>query len=295
MSLIEHLEKLRHFYRLTSYRSIKNGALGMGLSQAGLSKSISSLESVLDTQLFTRSNDGLVLTKEGELVSSAAKRILDEANKVEINLRSLKAAKVPAKFKIGMYDSIAIYFYPNLSAYLKEIYPEVELELVVDRSSNLSSLVYRNKVDLAIGVNFKGDSDNEVFHLFEDYYSFYCSPKIDHLANLPYIFHPDAADKDGKTNLRYLSRFLEKKLAHHVYNIETIKGATVSGMGIGVLPTQVAKPLISQKLLIQIKIPKVQNIFGNHVIGFLTSKNIMKHHPEFVRDIYRLGKQWSKT
>lgn len=296
MALTEHLEKLRHFYRLASYRSIKSGAQGMGISQAGLSKSLASLENVLEVQLFTRSSEGLVLTKEGEIVLKATKKILSEAESVETNLRSLKAAKVPSKFKIGMYDSIAIYFFPNLSSYLKEIYPTIELELVVDRSSNLQDMIRKREIDLAVGVNFVASAENKNFELFEDHYAFFCSPKIaDDLNKRPLIFHPDAGDKNSISVATHVEKITATRLGHRVYNIETIKELTVLGYGIGVLPTQVAKPLLDQKLLVQTKITKMPNLFGQHSIGFLATNAILKRHQEFVEDIYRLGIRWSKN
>lgn len=296
MPLIEHLEKLRHFYRLVSYRSIKSGAKGMGISQAGLSKSIASLESVLEVQLFTRSNDGLVLTKEGEVVLNAAKKILNEANTVETHLRSLKAARAPSKFKIGMYDSIAIYLFPNLCTYLREIYPCVELALVVDRSSNLQSMVHQNQIDLALGVCFTENSNSKYFQFFEDHYSFYTSSRSSgELTEMPIIFHPDASDDNKKITARHLSGLLATRLAYKVYNLETIKELTTLGCGIGVLPTRVANPLISQQLLIQVRLAKMSALFGKHSIGLLATKKIVKDHQEFVEDICRLSISWSKS
>lgn len=296
MSLAEHLEKLRHFHNLTNYRSINEGAKGMGMSQAGLSKSIASLEAVLEVNLFIRSQDGLMLTKEGALLLATTKRILLEATDFEANLRALKATEVPNKFRIGMYDSIAVYFFPDLVDYLKSIYPSVELELVVDSSSKLSKLVQQKDIDLAVGVNLKGTktAKTEYFPLFEDHFSFFMSPKVTESSNkLPLIFNPEVCDEDGTTIRNHLQHYTKGRVCHHTFNFETIKTLAALGLGIGILPTQVAKPLLQQKQLVPVKPPKVTHFFGKHSIGFLASVHFLNDHRDFVQDVYRLGQRWS--
>ena len=282
MSLIEHLEKLRHFYKLTSYKSINEGAQGMGISQAGLSKSIANLESVLETSLFNRSNEGLTLTKEGELVLQATKKILSEANNLETNLRSLKAAQIPESIAMGMYDSIAVYFFEELETYLGSVYPEVKLNLVVDKSSRLSELVEQKDLDIAIGVNLKEkNSATQFFPLFEDHFSFYVSPHFKKsTSDLPLLIHPDAEDQVGQSNSEYIQRVVKNRRLHQVYNFETLKALTIQGMGIGVLPTQVAKPLVRQKQLVSFEMTKTKQIFGSH---------------QFATDVMRLGDRWSRS
>lgn len=298
MALVEHLEKLRHFYKVTNYRSINEAAKGTGLSQAGLSKSIASLELALDAPLFLRSRDGLVLTKEGESLLNATKKIIDEANQVETNIRSLSASEFPDKIRIGMYDSIAVYFFPDFASYIKIVYPKVEIELVVKGSESLSNLVETGEIDIAIGVNLdlKKSSKSEFFLLFDDHYSFYVSPKVEsEQLRLPLIFYPGATGEKGSETPELLRKTLNRRVGHRVYNFETLKTLTSLGMGVGVLPSQVAKPLVQTSTLIAAKSFRIAQHFGRHSIGFLASAAFLVVHREFVQDIYRLGSRWAKT
>lgn len=298
MALSEHLEKLRHFQQLSSYRSLREGSLAMGISQAGLSKSIAALEDVLDTKLFLRTREGLILTKEGQEVLGTSTQILKEASDLETRLRSLKVSKAPTRLKIGMYDSIAVYFFAELQAYIATLYPEVDLQLTVDTSSTLSSMVHKGELDVAIGVNLDRNikSSVEFFKLFDDYYSFYISNRhaLDHEV-LPLLIHARADDHEGKTIESYLSSILRTRGAHRVFNFETLKTLTQQGFGIGVLPTQVARPLTKKGTLAPIQIPKTKHLFGLHSIGFLAAKDFLKSHRDFAEDIYRLGDRWSKS
>lgn len=298
MSLSEHLEKLRHFCKLTDYNSINEAAQGMGMSQAGLSKSLAALENALDAKLFVRSKDGLVLTKEGQLVLGATKKILNEAATLEANLRSLRTSKIPERVRVGMYDSVSVYLFPDLVSYLKVIYPSVEIELLVDKSINLAVAVENGSVDIAVGVNLRErqSSKAQFFMLFEDHYSFYCASKVvAEVSKLPLIIHPTATDETGRSNEDALSALMKNRNVHRAFNFETIKTLTTLGLGIGVLPTQVAKPLVRQNLLINTKLLKTQSLFGKHSIGFLVSSSFLKRHEDFATDIYRLGQRWAKN
>ena len=297
MALSEHLEKLRHFQRLANYRSLREGARAMGISQAGLSKSIAALEDVLGTQLFLRTRDGLVLTKEGKEVLTTSVNILQEAASLETRLRTLKVSKTPATLKIGMYDSIAVYFFSELEAYLAALYPEVDLRLMVDTSHELSRLVRQGELDIAIGVNLsRGQNETVTFvKLFDDYYSFYISNRHDiDQDNIPLLIHARADDHEGNTVESYLNSVLRKRRVHKVYNFETLKTLTQQGIGIGVLPTQVAKPLVKNGSLVSVQVPKAKHLFGPHDIGFLATSSFLKSHDAFAEDIYRLGDRWSK-
>lgn len=295
--LIEHLEKLRHFQRATQYRSISEAAEASGISQAGLSKSIAALESVLETQLFIRSPQGLILTKEGELALQVTKKILGEASSLEANLRSLKASKTPSRLRIGMYDSIAVYFFSDLAAYLSSVYQNLSIQLLVDTSTSLANAVKSGEIDMAIGVNLesKKNAKQDFFLLFEDQYSFYASAKKDgSKVDLPLLIHPQANDSDGTTIEEILSKIIARNGVHRIFNFETIKTLTLQGIGIGVLPTQVARPLVQQGQLQAVQIPKLKSTFGRHNIGFLASESLLQHHREFAQDVYRLGIRWSK-
>lgn len=298
MAIAEHLEKLRHFQKLSNYKSINEGSKAMGISQAGLSKSIASLESAIGASLFIRSNEGLLLTNEGELVLNAARRILDEAAALDANLRSLQAPTSPKQLRIGMYDSIAVYFFSDLLRYIQTIYHSVDLRLLVDTSDNLNQAIRKNEVDLSIGVNFarKKPPGSECFLLFEDHYSFYVSSKVEEKQEqLPLLIHPNADDIDGISVEKHLSGLISRRKVHHIHNFETLKTLTSQGFGIGVLPTQVARPLVELKQLKTVQVLKTRHLFGRHEIGFLASKGLMDKHREFANDLYRLGQHWSKS
>ncbi len=292
MALSEHLEKLRHFHKLTQFNSINEAAMNTGLSQAGLSKSLILLESELNCKLFKRSREGLTLTREGSELLEATKKILSEAAEVENRLRSLQASSTPRVLRIGMYDSIAVYFGIELSEYLKAVYPKVRMSLHADSSSRLFEQISSDQLDIVIGVNFPKSSKSGLtyHHLFDDHYSFYCvESNVQQMDELSVIVHPSATDETGAPLTKILARDLKGRNIHLVSNFETIKTLAQKGLGIGVMPTQVAAPLIASKELVSALPNQQRQHFGRHHIGFLVRDEVSNTFGDFIKDILRLG------
>jgi DNA-binding transcriptional LysR family regulator len=292
MALSDHVEKLNYFLKAAEFGSISRAAKTLRISQAGLSKSIVSLEQTIDAKLFIRSVNGIVLTKEGELVLAAAKEIFGNVSNLEMRLRSLKSADAPRELRIGMYDSIAVYMFSELSEYLKGIYPDLRIRLHVDSSSKLAERVMSGEIQLCIGANLEQPckKDFELFTLFTDYYSLYASHRHEKIeAGFAMFVHPEAKDQEDKKLVDYLNVLSQKPTIQDVYNFETIRMLIAKGSGVGVLPTRVAEPFVRSKALKQIAIPKFKSIFGRHDISFLTSKSFALKHRDFFVDIYNFG------
>lgn len=302
MALIEHLEKLRHFKRICQFNSIKSAAQATGISQAGLSKSLASLEEIVGVQLLVRSSAGVKLTKEGRLLLAAAEKITAEAESVEIEIKSLSQVKVPQFFRVGMYDSIAVYFFDTLNKYLQKTYPHVQIELVVDRSAKLFNMVESNEVDMCFGVASEDEIKKKLqsWVLYEDHFSFFMNPKCaEFVDEKPYIIYPEARVQISSTqemNMQdYIrSKKLTTKNVHHVFNFETVKTLTELRVGIGVLPNLVAQPLLASKRLVRVAPKNVPQFFGKHKIIMASKRSFENKHSVFLKDLLNLALDWTK-
>lgn len=296
--LSEHLEKLRYFSKLVHYRSLSEAAEAMHISQAGLSKSIAALENVLGVKLLKRSQTGVLLTKEGEMTLVAARKIMAEASHLETSLRAVNATPLPEKLRIGMYDSIAVYLFSEVDDYLRRIYTEVQMELYVNTSQQLLRALRAGALDLCIGVNLDLDlwAKGHFFQLFDDRYAFYMAPRLDGSeATAPLLIHPAARDRGGIPLEKHLASLLSQRTVHRVFNFETLKTLAVQGLGIAILPTRVAQPLISLRQLQEVPMPRYKRAFGQHRIGFLAAKSFLARHQEFAQDLYRIGHIWTRA
>lgn len=158
-------------------------------------------------------------TKEGLEVLESSNKILKEASELETRLRSLKVSKAPSALRIGMYDSIAVYFFAELAAYIGTLYPDVDLQMTADTSGSLAAMVQQGDLDVAIGVNLDRDTTGpvEFFKLFDHHYSFYASNRHEvNVEKLPFLIDARADDHDGKTIESYFSPLL--RVMSHAIN-----------------------------------------------------------------------------
>jgi DNA-binding transcriptional LysR family regulator len=298
MALIEHLEKIRHFHKMTQNKSINETSKKTGYSQAGLSKSLHLLELELGCRLFKRSREGLSLTKEGIEVLEFSETLIDLTASLERKLRALNSVPAPKILRIGMYDSIAIYFGVELSEYLRQVYPQVKLEIIADTSSNLIEHLDKDSIDLAIGVNFHRQQEKKLkfFKLFEDNYSLYTTSKnLNETIENSIVAHSQATDENGSSTVELFRNEIKGKRVHQVSNFETLKQLTVSGLGVGILPTLVAKPLVQAGQIVPYEARNTKKSKGKHSIGILVRIEAMSSYGDFISDIVRRGADWIKT
>lgn len=184
----------------------------------------------------------------------------------------------------------------ELQTYLQTIYPAVQFILSADTSSNLLQQLNQNNLDLIIGVNYKSSQNKQshYFQLFEDSYSYYKSnKKIQNENSL--IIHQNATDENGVKIHEFIKSDLKGKTIHTVQNFETLKQLVISGFGIGILPSLVAKPILALDQIVPHKTSKTKSQFGKHSIGVLARNEVLDSYKEFIHDIIRLGDRWIKT
>ena len=78
-----NLDLYKTFYYVAKNENITQAANELLISQPAVSKAIKTLERDLNTQLFTRKNDGVVLNNAGQLLYDKIKQYAEtEANKI---------------------------------------------------------------------------------------------------------------------------------------------------------------------------------------------------------------------
>lgn len=77
-----HIENLRFFYEVAQAKSISTVAKASHISQSALSQQLLKLEDNLNVKLFVRSNKGVTLTAEGEIVYKHCEMMLNTYGKM---------------------------------------------------------------------------------------------------------------------------------------------------------------------------------------------------------------------
>lgn len=134
------VEKTLHF---------KKAAEACNVSQSALSTAITELEKQLDLTIFERNNKQVLVTENGQLILTKARKIKIELDEL---LQISKLDKQPFfnPMKIGVIPTISPYLLPKVLPEVRRQYPDFKLRVIEEQSNKLVDLVREGEIDAAI-------------------------------------------------------------------------------------------------------------------------------------------------
>ena len=140
------LRSLEIFRTVASEGSVSRAADKLNRVQSNVSTRIRQLEKHLGKNLFIRTNRGLTLTADGQLLLSYANRLLQLSREATEALNQ----NVPrGVLRIGTMESTAVARLPEILSSYHELYPEVEIQIKTDVARGLVNRLLSNDVDVA--------------------------------------------------------------------------------------------------------------------------------------------------
>jgi len=273
--------------------SIKKATEKAFIGQPQLTKVIKQLEDVLEVELFIRSSKGVVLTKPGAELYQAARKILKITNESEFSIKSGEQ-KLKGNIRIGTYDSIARYFFPDFLKYFRAVMPDLNVFLETGRSSDILKKLSSNQIDIAVVVESEKAVSSKIQTkvIYRDSFGLYQSPSLTPDFNDKLIYF-EYGPNNTKTTMKSFG-FDESVVCD---NLETVKSLTEQSIGIGLLPHKVAKEGVLSKRLIPYNHSKIKgNSFDYHDILICYQKNNAAPENQFVfEEIQRFLDLWSKN
>lgn len=143
-----NLEQLKTFLAVIRLGGVRKAASGLNLTQPAVTARIKNLEETLACDLFDRTSGGMKLTKRGELLLAHAEKFERLSELVERDV--VDPAGVEGRLRLGVSETIAQCWLPDLVARLHGLYPRLEIELNVDISTHLRTGLLNREIDLAI-------------------------------------------------------------------------------------------------------------------------------------------------
>jgi len=140
-------DMLRSFIAIADSGSFSQAARQVHRTQSAVSMQIKKLEDLVGKMLLSREGRTAQLTHEGELLLGYARRI------VQLNDESLSLLKRPelaGAVRIGLPDDYAARFLPEILARFSRAFPQVQVEVICQPSSNLVPLLEEEKLDMAL-------------------------------------------------------------------------------------------------------------------------------------------------
>lgn len=236
------IRHIRMFVTVADQGGMSAAAKELHVSQPTVSQAIAELEKYYGVKLFERLSQRLYITKEGELMLSFSRHILDSFDRME-EAMDLTAEK--PVLQLGCSVTVGTCLIHDILDRVKEKMPNLQVLVTVTNSSDIEQAILTNEVDLGIVEGIIKSDELLTTPICEDELVLVCGKE-----------HPLA--KAGKVTAsmlqgqNYVSREsgsaernqLEKKLEEQGIqfvrsfcstNTEAIKNAVIRGRGIAVL------------------------------------------------------------
>ena len=147
--MIDNLNYYKIFYEVAKTGSISKAAENLYISQPAVSKSISNLESSLNTVLFNRSSRGVYLNDEGVLLYTHLKSAFESINRAEDELGRINELGI-GELRIGVSTSLCKHI---LLSYLKSfIAKSPHIKIVIDCHSTFNTIRQLQEGNIDIGM-----------------------------------------------------------------------------------------------------------------------------------------------
>ena len=261
-----NLLKYRAFTEIGEGKSFTEASETLGVSQSGISRMISDLETDWGFRLFERDRNGVQLTREGSALLPYAKALCSDFKSLESAVSGLKDPS-RGHLRIGVFSSVATYWIPKIVSRFKEDYPDVTYDLLLGDYAELEEWVAEGSADFAFSHKPSSpDLDWELLDMdeylavmrdddpmaMEDYCPAHC------LEGVPFML----LERGGRSEV---GNYLEENRVHPDIRFRTwddysVMSMVSSGLGIGVLPSLILKNLPDRVVTRPLKPPLFREI-----------------------------------
>ncbi|WP_142288270.1 LysR family transcriptional regulator [Bacillus sp. EAC] len=234
------IDDIRLMITLAEEKNMRKAAERLFVSQPALSQRLQNLEKQIGSELFIRSQKGLIITASGEIILNYAKRMEDTYQSMLEQLQILNS-DISGTLKIAVSSVVAQYWLPPVLKQYVSQFPDVQVSIFTGWSSEITNRLYENEVHLAIlrgNQNWFGEKEL----LFSDELLLVDTKKHD-LADYKEIQRPFIQFKSNSNYYQLIQSWWYEhfnSLPKHeivVDQIETCKQFVLNGLGFAILPS----------------------------------------------------------
>jgi DNA-binding transcriptional LysR family regulator len=286
--LIAHAQ-LPTFVAVAELLNLSAAARKLGITQTGATQRIKSLEQSLGATLFTRSRSGMRLTDEGRRLLRYCAEVSNLEGQFFSGIRGAGRTRTAELCIVGPMSLLAGRVVPRFGDIAVK-WPDLNVRFVVDSHANRLNQLKRGTCDLAfvrpheVGLELDSKLVKPVEYLLVATSKWKNRP-LEEILETEKLLAYHAGDTTG---LDYLRTF---QLLEHVERPRFCVSENVTlirllelGLGFGVLPREIAEPLIDDGTLVSL------NQGRTHKIPFALAWYPRKEMPDYFRAIVRLVK-----
>jgi DNA-binding transcriptional LysR family regulator len=279
--------QLPTFVAVAELLNLSAAARKIGISQTGATQRIKALEQSLGVTLFTRSRSGMRLTEEGRLLLRYCTEVSNLEGQFLAGISGGGETREVDLCIVGPMSLLAGRVVPRYREVAGK-WPNLNLRFVIDSNANRLNQLKRGACDLAfvfpheVGLELDSKLVRPVEYLLVATSKWKGRPLKQILKTEKLLaYHAgDTTGIDYLTAFRLLEGLRRSRLL--VNENVTLIRLLERGLGFGVLPREIAAPLIREKKLIAL------NQGRSHKIPFALAWYPRKELPDYFRQIVRM-------
>ena len=294
-----NINYLNSFLEVVKDNSISKAAKNLHMTQSALSQQIQALEKLLSCELMIRSNKGIGLTEEGEIVQSYSETLINIYENMLKELEQCKKSNMQ-NIKISSCSAVGQYLLPCTLHLYKKDRGGIKFSL----KSEDSKEVIDHVLDCSYDIGFIDSEVNldgiECFRICNNDLVFVYSSKrdipkdpltLEDIYSLPLIL-----SSEGTTTRELIKGLLSNNNINNLNiemeldSIEAIKASVIADHGVSILPYTSVKKEIYSKVL---KKATIAELNPSCKICMIYNKNMASkdHIRDFVDYIKRYGRE----
>ena len=228
------IDQLRSLVTISETNSFTQAAQQLFRTQPALSLQIKRLEEHVGTPLVQRNGRSISMTEAGQVLVDYARRILDLNEEA---LAKLSLTETEGKVRIGVLEEVAIGPLVDLLTKFGRLCTKVELELEVATSWNISKMIKKNEMCLAVA-NLQYAPEGSI-PLWQENYWWAYSMAHDLAAepSLPVVLEPDGYPCSIRDNALEVLKKLDRPwhVSFSSYSLTAMIAAVQAGLGVGLI------------------------------------------------------------
>jgi DNA-binding transcriptional LysR family regulator len=140
------------FLSVVENLSFSKAAGSLNISQPAVTRHIKEMEERYNTNLFERKGNKIYLTKAGEKLYNALKKIAQQYRELDFEIGQMHNSIV-GEFKIGASSTISQYVIPKVIASFHKRYSKIQIFLMNGNSFEMEKLLLEDQIDMALVEN----------------------------------------------------------------------------------------------------------------------------------------------
>ena len=271
------IRHLKIFTTVVDVGGMSKAAKELHISQPSISQAISELEKCYNVKLFERLSQKLYLTKDGELLLSFSRHILDSFEHME---KAMDHASQKRELRIGCSVSIGTCLINKILDAAEQNLPNCKFQVIVTNSAEIENAVLNNQVDLAIVEGAIKNENVMITPICEDELVIVCGNThplaAEPVVTLEMLEGQDYVSREsGSVERNQFEKLFEEQGLHlnrtfRSTNTEAIKNAVICGRGIAIF----SKRMVSQEVLEgEMVILHLKDIKMTRTFDFVMHKN----------------------